>query len=358
MTKNLYLDIHVLQTVPSSNLNRDDSGSPKTALYGGVTRSRVSSQSWKRAMRQMFREDLPDNGAGIRTKEVSGMIAQALMAHDTTLDEDAALEKADAILGGVGIKVKDHKTGALLLISRGQVAKLAEYALSHETLDKKALKPIFKGEQSLDLALFGRMVADNPELNVEATAQVAHAVSTHAVVPEFDYFTAMDDLKPDDTAGAAMLGTIEYNSATLYRYTNVNLRELIEDLGVEGALAGVAEYIKAFILAMPTGKQNTFANKTVPSYVMLNLRTDTPLNLVSAFERPVLAGDDTGYVAKSVMALEKEFKTTQQFVDMPRFTLVLGELGEAGERVDNLKALITEASMRVQAEVNDANTDD
>ncbi len=314
MTKNLYVDVHVLQTVPSSNINRDDTGAPKTALYGGVVRARVSSQSWKRAMRHEFNH----SGAqveGIRTKEVLQLLTDAIAAKNPELDQDGAEGLANDVLKTAGIKVKNGQTGALMLVSRGQVNKIAEYALSHETLDKKELKAVFNGNQSLDLALFGRMVADNPELNVEASAQVAHAISTHAVQPEFDYYTALDDLQKDDATGAAMLGTVEYNSSTLYRYANVNVEELAQNLGAESALTGVREFIKSFALSMPTGKQNTFANKTLPSYILVTVRDDTPVNLVSAFEQPVESKN--GYVRKSVEKLEQGFDDAAKMVDQP-----------------------------------------
>lgn len=196
--KNLYVDVNVLQTVPSSNINRDDTGAPKTALYGGVTRARVSSQSWKKAVRDIFKAD--NVSAGTRTKKAAGLLAKELKKIDTSLDDETAKDKVGKIFKAAGIKLdKNNETGALLLISRGQINKLAQYALDNEELDKKEVKKVLKGDQSLDLALFGRMVADNPELNVDASAQVAHAVSTHEVVPEYDYFTALDDEPPSIT---------------------------------------------------------------------------------------------------------------------------------------------------------------
>jgi CRISPR system Cascade subunit CasC len=317
---NTYIDINVIQTVPSSNINRDDTGAPKTAIYGGVTRSRVSSQAWKHAMRE-YLKDVPNNVTGWRTKDAASKLAEAIQAQDNTISEEDAVAKAEEVFAAGGVKVKKHQTDALLLISQGQIKKLAEYAVNNEELDKKELKPIFNGEQSLDLALFGRMVASNPELNTEASAQVAHAISTHEIVPEFDYFTAKDDLQAEDNAGASMLGTIEYNSSTLYRYANVNFQELSDNLGNADAVTGALSFIKSFILSMPTGKQNTFANKTLPSYVMIAIRPDTPVNLVSAFEKPVKSNE--GYVEKSIDALEAEYKKAQHFVDEPELTVVL-----------------------------------
>lgn len=359
---NLYLDLHVIQTVPSANLNRDDAGSPKTALYGGVTRSRVSSQAWKRVMRQgMNAANVTTEG--LRTKTSAALLAKALTTRDGSLSEEDAMAKAAEVYKIAGIKLnKDNETGALLLISQGQVDKLAEYALSHDLSSgdktlKTDIKKVLKGNQSLDLALFGRMVADDPELNVEGSAQVAHAISTHEIVPEFDYFTAVDDQHPEDNAGAAMIGTIEYNSATLYRYANLNLHEFIANVGEDAAMAGMKEYIKQFILSMPTGKQNTFANKTVPSYVMVTLRDDTPVNLVSAFEQPVQS--NTGYVAPSITRLEQEYEETQQFVDTPlaNFTLSKTE-AKAGTPVTNLATLLDQVTATVSKVMADENLND
>lgn len=345
---NLYVDINVLQSVPSANLNRDDTGMPKTALYGGVTRARVSSQSWKHAMRESWKGAI-ENFHGLRTKDAAQAVGQAIQALRPELDEDSAKAKVDELFSTVGIKLdKNRQTGALLMVSPGQVQKLAQYALDNDKFDKKALKAVFKNDQSLDLAVFGRMVADDPELNVDAAAQVAHALSTHEIVPEFDYYTAMDDLKPDDTAGAAMLGSVGFNSATLYRYANLNVRELQQNLGVDATQIAVEAFLKAFVLTMPTGKQNSFANKTVPNYVMVTIRTDTPVNLVSAFEAPIKARE-SGYVEPSIKALEAEFTNVEKFVAQPVNTFVLSTAATTlGTAVDNITDLLTQVSATVK----------
>ena len=237
MTKqNLYIDIHALQSVPVSNINRDDNGEPKSAMYGGAMRARVSSQSWKHAMRDGFKHT--DITSANRTKMAAKLLADNIQKVDSSLDDEAAMKKSEEAFKLAGVKVdKEGNTGALLMVSPGQITKLAQYVVSNDELDKKAIKAVLKGDQSLDLALFGRMVADNPELNVDASAQVAHAISTHRVEPDYDYFTALDDLQPKDTAGAAMLGSIQYNSSTLYRYANLNMHELIHNLGTEDAVS-------------------------------------------------------------------------------------------------------------------------
>ena len=356
MNNNLYIDVNIIQTVPSSNLNRDDTGAPKTALYGGVTRARVSSQSWKNVVRHTFKDDHVISSS--RTKGAVHLLGNELRKRDDSLDEETALTKAKEVFKLVGIKFdKNNETGALLLISRGQLEKLAQYVLDNEELDKKEIKQVLKGDRSLDLALFGRMVADNPELNVDAASQVAHAISTHEVIPEYDYFTALDDERGEDTSGAAMLGTIEFNSATLYRYANVNVNELIHNLNKEDAITGISEFIKDFALSMPTGKQNTFANKTIPSYVMVAIRQDTPVNLVSAFEKPVVS--NKGYVEKSVKQLEDEYKQTLEFVDQPLLTVALSKYDtEVDKTAANLSDLLEQVTTELTKVVEDENTND
>lgn len=356
-TQNLYLDLHVLQTVPSSNINRDDTGAPKTALYGGVTRARVSSQSWKRAVRQGFKNE--DVSISVRTKEAPQLLAEELMKLDANLDEESAFARASEIFTAVKIKIdkKTHQTGALLPVSRGQIEKLAQYALNNDELDKKEIKKVLKDDQSLDLALFGRMVADNPELNVDAAAQVAHGISTHEVVPEYDYYTALDDLQPHDTTGAAMIGNLEFNSSTLYRYANINLNELIHNLDTDSAIAGTIAFIKEFLLTMPSGKQNTFANKTLPNYVMVNIRTDTPVNLVSAFEAPVRPKD--GYVEKSIEKFESEFEASDQYVNTPALSVVLSKYEtHDGEPVKNLSELLEQVTQGLKRAVQNEDAND
>lgn len=356
----MYMDINVIQTVPSSNINRDDTGAPKTAQYGGVTRARVSSQSWKHVMRKMFSEDY-DGPQGSRTKDAARLLGESISKLDVSLSNDEVTEKVSEIFKTAGIKLnKENQTGALLLISHGQLEKLAKYALLHDKFDKKELKSMLKGNQSLDLALFGRMVADNPELNVEASAQVAHAISTHEITPEFDYYTALDDEQPEDNAGAAMLGTVEYNSATLYRYANLNLYELMHNLGEDVAINGALSYLKSFLLSMPTGKQNSYANKTIPSYVLVTLRTDTPVNLVSAFEKPIKSRE--GYVEESVQKLEEEYQSTLQFIEQPKLTVALSKFNtKQADDINvasNLNDLLAQVSDGLKKAVQDEDFSD
>ena len=156
---NIYVDLHVLQTVPPSNINRDDTGSPKTAKYGGVTRARVSSQSWKSAMREYFKQHEDKEALGIRTKKIVQSLAQEIMKKDSSIDEERSLELAEKIFKQAKISTKDQEAKALFFLGGKQQGKLASYGLEHaEDLDAKEIKNILKANQSIDIALFGRMV--------------------------------------------------------------------------------------------------------------------------------------------------------------------------------------------------------
>lgn len=322
--KNYYLDLHVLQTVPPSCINRDDTGSPKTAVYGGVLRARVSSQAWKHAMRSMFAELFEEEQIGVRTKNPVELVEKEL----EQLRYEGKIEKAAA--EGVkkgGIKLnRDNKADALFFMSRMQARKLAELIVAEEE-NSKLYKEALSSSPAIDIALFGRMVASDPSLNFDAAAQVAHSISTHEVKNEYDYFTAVDDLASNDNSGAGHLGTVEFHSATLYRYATVNLCELKKQLGSD-AIQAVKGFVKAFMLSMPTGKQNTFANRTVPDFAYVTLRKDQPVNLAGAFEKPIYTRKE-GYVEKSVQALEDFAKKTyENFVDAPQEAYYIGELGK------------------------------
>ena len=318
--KRLYLDIHAIQTLPPSNVNRDDTGSPKTAVYGGVRRARVSSQSWKRAIRQYFLEESAED-LGIRSLNVIKYLADRILTADDSVAEEDALKMADKIFNDAGIKTKDQKTKALFFMGKKQADLLAEAAVSGNA-DKDQLKQIFCDNPAIDIALFGRMVADDPSLNEDASAQVAHAISTHEVQTEFDYYTAVDELAPENNAGAGMIGTIEYNSSTLYRYANIALHDLVRQLGKERAIAAAKLFIQAFANSMPTGKSNTFANQTLPQMLMVNIRQDRPVNLVTAFEKPVKSPE--GNVIASINKLFDEVTITGKFVQEPVKTIFVG----------------------------------
>lgn len=342
-TNNLYLDIHAIQSVPPSNINRDDTGSPKTAQYGGATRARVSSQCWKKAMRDYFLSHGEAGKVGVRTKDIVTYVAEKIREKDAMKSVDEAMEMADKVINLAGVSTKDYKAKALFFLGNKQAEELAMAALRN-VQDKNEIKLIMKENPAIDIALFGRMVADEPMLNEDASCQVAHAISTHAVSGEYDYFTAIDDLSPEDNAGAGMIGTIEYNSSTLYRYADIAVHELYHQLGnKEAAISAVTLFIEAFIKSMPTGKVNTFANQTLPQGIIVTLRSDRPVNLVSAFEEPVQAKG--GYAKESMAKLAAEYKKAEKIVqpEIASFVLTLEEdssLTAVGKQEKNLDALL------------------
>ena len=321
-----YVDIHIIQNLPPSCVNRDDSGSPKSAVYGGVRRLRVSSQSWKRATRLHFNDLLDAKDVGVRTKRVVEVLAERITEDAPELAGDA-VTLAEKVFAAARIKLAPprgkkgapQESGYLLFLSTSQIARLAELAIASArdggALDAKAVKRIFKEAHAVDIALFGRMVADDTDLNVDAACQVAHAISTHAAENEYDFFTAVDDDKSrseEEDAGAGMMGTVEFSSATMYRYATVNLDMLVENLGDgDAALRALEVFIKGFCLSMPTGKQNTFANRTLPEAVVVSVRDDQPVSLVGAFEKPIRTNEADGYLARSVGALAEHARAIE-----------------------------------------------
>ncbi|MEV4135496.1 type I-E CRISPR-associated protein Cas7/Cse4/CasC [Dactylosporangium sp. NPDC049742] len=349
----IFIDVHVLQTVPPSNLNRDDTGSPKTATYGGVRRARVSSQAWKRAVRLAFADLLDSSQLGERTKRVGESLAARIKALDPALTDDEASALAAGAFTASGLakadkkkgEAKDVESGYLLFLSRRQLDNLAGAALEASragtTLDKAKFKALANSEHSVDIAMFGRMVADMTDINVDAACQVAHAISVHAVDNEYDYFTAVDDRKQDVAeTGAGMIGTVEFNSSTLYRYATLNVDALHRNLGDAAATrAAVEAFLTAFARSVPTGKQNTFAHRTLPDAILVQIRDTQPINLIGAFETPIRETNADGRVRLAAEALAKHTLDVERaYGEQPiatwvtqvgERTAVLADLGKA-----------------------------
>ena len=320
------VDIHIIQTLPPSNVNRDDTGSPKTAVFGGVRRARVSSQAWKRSTRVDFASSFDASDLGVRTKRVVELLADEIRIQAPDL-ADKSIDMATDVFKAAGIeltKPRKNQDGLdeakyLILLGRRQVEALAREVIAslgsenNSKIDKKMVHNLLRKGNSIDLALFGRMVADvsDGSLNVDAAVQVAHALSVHAVDNEYDYFTAIDELKDgrngngdtDDT-GAGMIGTVEFNSSTLYRYATIDVNELQGNLAdPDVTRRAVTAFISSFVKSMPTGKQNTFANRTLPDAIMIIVRNDQPVSLVGAFEDPIRDGSANGRVRQATKQL-------------------------------------------------------
>ncbi len=350
------IEFHILQNFPPSNLNRDDSGAPKDCDFGGYRRQRISSQCLKRSVRQsdVFREQMTDR-LGIRTKRAPEAVAGLLvgLGHSETQAKALAAEFYEALY-----KIDDDgKTRYLLYVgpeelqraadllhgaepgtiaAAGQLAELRsnppakgvskKEKADHEKAISEAAKPFAaladqykktypKHVRAVDVALFGRMLADNPAENVDAACQVSHAISVNRMNMEFDYFTAVDDLQPAENAGAGMIGTIGFSSSCFYRFACVDTSQLTRNLGgdAKAAREGVLAFAEAFVQARPSGKQNTFAAHSLPALVMVVMReSGQPVSLVNAFENPVKPGQDESLTSRAVESLSAHYGRLQK----------------------------------------------
>jgi CRISPR system Cascade subunit CasC len=310
-----FLQLHLLTFFPPANLNRDDTGRPKTAIVGGATRLRLSSQALKRAWRtsEAFSTALAGH-MGKRTQRMGEVVLAHLLA--AGMAEAKALASARDIAGVFG-KVKDIKdddpaqTAQLAFVSPEEqkaALALADRLLAGEAIDAKTAGLLRTTDTAADIALFGRMLADSPSYNREAAAQVAHAITTHKVTVEDDYYTAVDDLKTSaEDAGAGFLGEAAFGSGVFYLYLCIDRTLLLKNLGGDVALAATAlgALAEAAATVAPRGKQNSFAAHGRAHYVLAERGDRQPRTLAGAFARPVDAKD---LMAKSIEELER-FRT-------------------------------------------------
>ncbi len=335
------IELHVLQSFPVTCLNRDDVGAPKSALFGGVQRARVSSQSWKRAIRAMARELQPALFAGTRTRYVIRDLNQRFAA--ARLGEPEAQEMAAATADALG-KLDDLEAGSvktLLFFSPAEMQNVVEAVLQSDyqallarcleaSESDKAAKAAAKAREELvklcakpakelkkavkdaaDISVFGRMVADDQSLTVEGAGLFSHALSTHQAASEVEFFSAVDD-KADvavQGAGAGHIGTLEFNSACYYRYVGVNLDLLCDErhlghLSEEERDTVLDAVVRAALLAVPGARKNSMFGFNPPAFALGLRRRGHPLSLVNAFEKPVRARGE-GYIEPSIKALRE-----------------------------------------------------
>lgn len=414
------IELHLLQSFPTSNLNRDDVGQPKSVTFGGVVRGRVSSQCLKRSARTLFPQyGLDRSELGERTKrlllitarllddslegpseEARGVVQQALAWMGFTIaekdltqylfflgpkaaeelaaycrdhwndliEQDAKRRKLQSELENAQEKLKqaegdDRKKARTKVESvKTRIKKLDEVPAAKKKETKKAAERVLSAGRSVDIALFGRMIANNKDFNVDAASQVAHAISTHAVATEFDFFTAVDDLKAneaDQDAGADMIGVVDFNAACYYRYANVNLDQLRSNL-VSGSEAqaddeeinalmdrALSAWIRAFVNAVPSGKQNSMAAHTRPNTLLMVAREHGSWNLANAFLKPV---EGTAVMEDSTERLFSHFNKLREFYGDEEIREVAassltGEVSglKEGEAVSSLDTLVERA---------------
>jgi CRISPR system Cascade subunit CasC len=323
----MLIQIHLLQSYAPANLNRDDTGAPKDAVFGGVVRGRISSQCLKRSIRRSaaFQEAFAGSGLlGVRTKKLPGLIRAALgemgvdevavrnicrrvpelgresskgKAAEQSEDADEDEEGAETPASQPAAE-EQAETKQLIFLGQNEIRPLAERLLAAyqregaKKWDKLKIADIAKEmggslPKSVDVAMFGRMTTSEAFQNVQAAVQVAHAISTNALTQEFDYYTAVDDLSGE--SGAGMIGDVEFNSSAYYKYLNVHWEQLVTNLGgdTEVAAQAVMALLEAAATAQPTGKQNSFAAHSLPDLVLVEAgRRNLPVSYANAFLRP------------------------------------------------------------------------
>ncbi len=300
-----FIQAHFLVAYPAANLNRDDSGRPKTMIYGGAERLRISSQSLKRAVRTstVFDEQLHGH-VGSRSQTFGKLLEEELMKPPHNLDADAAAKKAAVVIqkDKLGTIKSGSDTEQLAHLSPEEMTRLKALAArvaSADVLEEKDALVLTERPKAADIAMFGRMLAENPRYNVEAAAQVAHAFTTHRAVVEDDYFTAVDELKAqrkDTDKGAGFVGVAEFGTGLFYLYACVNSSLLVDNLRDDKDLAAktTAAFIEALAKTSPSGKQNSFASRAHALYGLVETGSQQPRSLAAAFLKPVDAAREEG----------------------------------------------------------------
>ncbi|MFE3370038.1 type I-E CRISPR-associated protein Cas7/Cse4/CasC [Streptomyces sp. NPDC059173] len=324
-----FIDLHVIQSIPFANLNRDDTNSVKTVQYGNVLRTRVSSQSWKRAVRGVFEDRVGQ--AALRTRRMGERVT-LLLTETRGWPQDLAERAGAHTAAASSIKfelAKDPKepkqaaankvlTNAMVYVPETAVAELADLAEEfREALQnaKDIKKPADKSVLPTDrveavlrsrngvINLFGRMLAEVDNAGVDGAVQVAHALTTHETDVELDYFSAVDDVTATwgDQSGSGHMGHTEFSAGTFYRYATIDLRDLARNTGdrPEELRELTAAFLSSFILSLPQAKKNSTAPHTIPDLAHISVRTDRPLSYAAAFESPVTAAGQGGYASPS-----------------------------------------------------------
>lgn len=360
-----HLELHIIQSVPVACLNRDDLNSPKTAIFGGVQRARVSSQSWKRAIREMAKEIAAEEKSDLFSGDRSRRMVYALSTRlvERGISSNAAIAIAEQVADVVETldsKVDSEgykKIKTVMFFSKAEYDAIADAIETSEEvrnsiealeksaeikddkekekerqkalksmgkiLEKGAISKVIKSVQlkdAADIALFGRMVANDPSLKVDGASMFSHILSTHKADNEIDFFAAVDDLNKDES-GAGMTSTLEFNSATYYRFAALNLDELAKDdhLGdivlkdgtvvrsVETRKQVVKTFLKATIQSIPSARKTTMNGNTLPVYVLGVVRENGhPIQLINAFENPVRRSEK-GFVTESINRMNIEY---------------------------------------------------
>lgn len=311
-----FIQLHILTSYPPSNLNRDDTGRPKTALVGDCTRLRISSQSLKRAWRtsDIFESNLKGH-IGTRTKEMGIGVYKSLSKQGVS--EKNAREWAKLIASQFGKLKSEKKTEndedlhveQLVHFSPEEELAIAELVAQLVTTatapSEDDLTLLRKQHTAVDIAMFGRMLASSPAFNTEAAVQVAHAITVHKAAVEDDYFIAVDDLNNGETdRGAAHIGEAGFGAGVFYLYLCINRELLQKNLGGDAVLTQQAlnALLNAVTKVSPTGKQNSFASRAYAGFVLAEKGDQQPRSLAQAFLKPV---KDQDTLCRAIAELSK-----------------------------------------------------
>ncbi len=294
-----FLQLHMLTAYGASNLNRDDSGRPKSVSFGGTQRLRISSQCLKRTWRtsDVFHAKLEGHLAW-RTQRLGKEVVDKLTAQGISDENATKIAQSVAQIFGKVKKSKDETstfTEQLAFISpeeREKAFQWAEDALAEELVEPKPDDILLKADSAADIAMFGRMFADTPKFNREAAVQIAHAFTTHQAVAEDDYYTALDDLKSQnelEDAGAGFIGVQEFGAGVFYCYMCIDKNLLRQNLNDSATIANssISALIEAATTVAPQGKQSSFASRARALYVLAEKGTEQPRSLAAAFLRPI-----------------------------------------------------------------------
>ncbi|WP_105634771.1 type I-E CRISPR-associated protein Cas7/Cse4/CasC [Cronobacter dublinensis] len=313
-----FIQLHLLTAYPAANLNRDDTGAPKTVTIGGASRLRISSQSLKRAWRTsaLFEEALSGH-IGTRTARIGREAAEIML--------EGGVSQANAVDWGKTIancfgKAKTGKakndlinteTEQLAHVSPAEREAVQALARTLATENRAPLPEelsfLRKDAMAVDIALFGRMLASTPEHNIEAACQVAHAFGVSESLLEDDFFTAVDDLRQAsaEEAGAGHIGELGFGSALFYTYLCIDRDRLLENLnGDEQLLAKTLRALGECTLKIsPTGKQNSFASRAYASWALAEKSTEQPRSLAAAFWEPITGTDQLEEAVRRITTL-------------------------------------------------------
>ena len=309
-----FVQLHILTSYPPSNLNRDDTGSPKTAIVGDSMRLRISSQSLKRAWRtsDIFAATMQGH-LGTRTKKMGEEAYKALLKNGIT--EKNARDWAKKIAACFGKLKSDKKTAdnedlhveQLVHFSPQETqaidALVLQLAASKTEPSDADLGLLRKNSTAVDIAMFGRMLAATPAFNTEAAVQVAHAITVHKAAVEDDYFIAVDDLNTGEVdVGASHIGELGFGAGVFYLYLCVDREQLQKNLGGDAELTAraLAALLNAVTKVAPTGKQNSFASRAYAGYVLAEKGDQQPRSLAQAFLSPVKGNDTMGQAIKAL----------------------------------------------------------